>query len=118
MSTGNWRDKWKGKKLVNLKFEIRHFKNANQLTLDEFHLWAGWAYDFYLLLEPRSQDTKVNFDIRRCDYQTSQILRQCHSIIKLLLHRLAQRDQVITQKDEEIKRLNVHIAELLNRPML
>ena len=66
----------------------------------------------------RADDIKVDVDIRRCDYQTSQILRQCHSMVMLLLDRLAARDKVNEQKDAEIKRLNEHVAELLNRPML
>ena len=98
---------FRGKKLMppEPQFEIRTHKDASRLTRMELDHWAGAAFDYYIKLNQRSQDYRIDVDNRRSDYQIGEVLYQCHLIIRLLLQRMGQRDQVIDQKSDQIARL-------------
>lgn len=118
MSASNWRDKWRGKKIVTPEPKPMTAKNVHDLTIEQIRLWAGKALDYYLYLDAQSKKMELEEDRRTKAYQMGQAFIQCNHLILLFIERMAQRDKVIDQKDAEIQRLNEHVAELLNRPML
>ena len=109
---------FRGKRIVQPERKLMTAKNASELSLVEVKLWAGKALDYYSYLDGQSKKKELEDNRKQSAYQMGQVFLQCHILIHFLLERMAQRDQVITQKDAEIKRLNDHIADLLNRPML
>jgi hypothetical protein len=109
---------FRGKRIVQPERKLMTAKRASELTIIEMKRWAGIALDYYSYLDEQSKRKELEDNKKESAYQMGQVFYQCHILIHFLLERMAQRDQVITQKDAEIKRLNDHIADLLNRPML
>lgn len=97
----------RGKKLVPPKpqTQVRNHKDASRLTRIEIDHWTGYAFEYYIALNKRSQDCRNDIDHRRSDYQIGEVLCQCYLIIRLLLQRMAQRDQIIAQKSAEVQHL-------------
>ena len=59
MSAGNWRDKWRGKKIVPPEPKPMTAKNVHDLTIEQVRRWAGKALDHYLYLDAQSKNMKL-----------------------------------------------------------
>ena len=102
---------YRGREIASTTSQGQQSKNASELTRIEIDIWAGKALECYFFLDEKAQNTKIEEGRRRTSYSMGQTFKMNYDIIKLLLTRMATRDQVIEQKNAEIKTLRKRLDD-------